>query len=174
MFLRFRSRTKIEKVTKSSDVVIEGRVIAKDTISVSGTSVRCVYYDKMKESYQRPMRGAGRKMWIPQGVEQRCAGFYIDDGTGRVWIPEKTDGLLVREGVTTRGLEGKKGIRRYVAQLLREGDIIRARGAVDTPRGSEPAVNFSLRAGKKGRLEILVRRRLSAPVEQGDRHPKPK
>lgn len=168
MFLRFRPRTKIENLTEDSEPVIEGQVISKETITVSGTKIRCVYYDKLKESYQKPVRGAGRKMWIPQGVEQRCAGFYVDDGTGRVWVPEKTDGLLVREGITTRGAEGKKGTRRYVAQLLRHGDTVRVKGAAQAPRGAEPDVKFSLRAGKKGKLEILVRKRSNTPVEEGN------
>ena len=100
-------------------------------------------------------------MWIPASAVEKAEGFFVDDGAGRVWVAADDPRLAVAGGAEESGPLGKKGKQRFVARLVRAGDVIRVRGVVDNPKAAEPGDVLVLRAGgKKDRLEILFRKRM--------------
>ena len=160
MFLWLRRRSRVEALQAGAQSVVEGRVVARRELGVPGTQHKCVYYHQHVDAWDRGARGRGRKMWIPVSAEEKAEGFFLDDGTGRVWVAADDPRLEVAGGAEEFGALGKKGKQRYIARLIRGGDVVRVRGIVDRPRGAEPGGVLVLRAGgKKDRLEILFRRR---------------
>ena len=131
---------------------------------VPGTQIKCVYYYQHVDTWERGARGRGRKMWIPVNAAQKAEGFFLDDGTGRVWVAADDPRLAVTGGAEEMGPLGKKGKQRFIARLVRDGDVIRVLGIVDSPKAAEPGNLLVLRAGgKKDHLEILFRKRGPRP-----------
>jgi len=160
MFLWLKRKTKIEALREGDERIVEGRVVPKREIGVPGTQLKCVYYYQHVDKWDRGARGKGRKMWIPVNAEQKAEGFFIDDGTGRVWVAADDPRIDVSGGAEEMGPLGKRGKQRFIARLIRNGDVIRVRGVVDGPKAAEPGNVLVLRAGgKKDRLEILFRKR---------------
>ncbi len=156
MFSLFRKKTPTSELQVGAEVVVEGEVVAQNELSLSGTGTKCVYYEKLNESFEVGARGRGRKMWVPKNLERRCAGFYLDDGSGRVWVRNDTDGVEVVGGKQESGVVGKKGRTRFTAQLVQNGDRVRLQGAVDEPKGADPAGGLVIKPNKKGFLKIKV------------------
>jgi hypothetical protein len=158
MFLSWRKKTKISEIKEGQDAVVQGRVVAVREISATGSGTKCVYFSAMLELFTTGTRGRGRKMWIPQSAEERCSGFFVDDGSAKIWVTEQANALQVQGGAEETGSIGKKGNQRFFVRTIRSGDTVRIRGIASKPKGSEPAKTFVLRPGKKGRLEVLVRK----------------
>ncbi len=157
MFLRLRRKTPITNIEIGVEAVVEGTVIARNELTLRGSETRCVYFDRLTESFEVGPRGRGRKMWVPKNMERKCSGFFVSDGKAQVWVTSNVDGLQVSGGKQEAGMIGKKGRQRYQAQFIQAGDTIRVRGLVTKPKGADPHDGFVLRADKKGRLGILVR-----------------
>lgn len=153
----FLRKSPVKDLQEGRVGLVEGRVVARSEITVNGSGTSCVYYDRLEEAYETPARGRGRALWIPKGYERRCAGFFVEDATGRVWIAQGHEGLEVNGGAREHGRLGKKGTRRYTAQLLRVGDKVRVRGLVDRPKAAEPTGTKVIRVDAKGRLVVRVK-----------------
>jgi hypothetical protein len=136
-----------------AEVTVEGRVSAPEPITVPGAGVRCACFFVLNEAWQQGARGRGRKMWVPTGAQNKCGGFFLDDGTGRVWIAACEGNELDLAGGTERSGElGRKGTGRYSARLVGDGALVRVRGAVSRPKASEPGDGLVLRPGGKRRV----------------------
>lgn len=157
MFFFVRKRP-VDCLEEGKLAVVEGKVVVKSEITVNGSGTHCVYYDRFEEAYETPARGRGRALWIPKAFERRCAGFFVEDPSGRVWIPEGGEGLEVSGGAQELGRLGAKGKRRYSAQLVRAGDSVRVKGLVSKPMSAEPTEGFVIRGDAKGRLFVKVRK----------------
>ncbi len=157
MFFGFKKKTRTSELEAGAEAVVEGEVVARSELTISGSGTRCVYYDKMNESFEVGARGKGRKMWVPKNLERRCAGFFVDDGDGVVWVTSDTDGIEVVGGHQEGGTVGKKGRTRYTAQYIQGGDRVRIKGLVSRPKGADPADGLVLKPNKKGILKIKVR-----------------
>jgi hypothetical protein len=158
LFLSLRRATRVADLQEGEERIVEGRVVGRRELTVPGTQLKCVWFYQLSESFEVGARGRGRKMWVPKNVQQKSEGFFIDDGTGRVWVAANEDGTEVSGGVEEAGMLGKKGKARYIARMIRGGDVVRVRGMVCGPKGAEPGDVQVLRPGRKGRLEILFRK----------------
>jgi hypothetical protein len=158
MFLSLRKRTSIAELNEGDERVVEGVVVAERELTLPNTKLKCVWYYQLLEALEVGARGRGRRMWVPKNLQIKSEGFYVEDDSGRVWIDAGHEGAEVTGGVEEAGQIGKKGRQRYIARLIREGDVIRARGLVSKPKGAEPGDVLVIRPGRKGKLEILFRR----------------
>ncbi|MCP4677999.1 MAG: hypothetical protein GY854_21285 [Deltaproteobacteria bacterium] len=156
MFLGFKKKTRVSELKAGVEAIVEGEVVSRNVLTISGSGTRCVYYDKMNESFEVGARGRGRRMWVPKNLERRCAGFFIEDGESKVWVTNDTDGLEVAGGHQEGGVVGKKGRTRYTAQYIQGGDRVRIKGLVCEPKGADPADGLVLRPNRKGILKIKV------------------
>ena len=158
MFLSLRKRTPIAELAEGDERVVEGTVVAERELTLPNSKLKCVWYYQLSESLEVGARGRGRRMWVPKNLQVKSEGFYIEDETGRVWIDAGHEGAEVTGGVEEAGQIGKKGRQRWLARLIRAGEVVRARGLVAKPKGAEPGDVLVIRPGRKGRLEILFRR----------------
>jgi hypothetical protein len=157
MFLRFARKTKVGELREGGEVVVEGKVAVDRTLTVPASATKCVYYDILNESFETGSRGRGRKMWVPKHAEQKITGFFVDDGTGRVWVAVDNSTADVRGGRTELGVIGKKGNARYIARIVQEGFVVRVKGLADKARAAEPG-GVVLRPCAKGKVIVLVKR----------------
>jgi hypothetical protein len=158
MFLRFKRSTPIGDLKPGGEAIVEGRVKARATLSLPGSGTTCVYYDQLVESFGRGARGGGRPFWMPQSAEQKLAGFFVEDSSGKVWVDADAQAVKLGGAPTEAGAYGAKGKKRYTARLLREGFVVKLHGAVDNPRGKEPSGTLVMRPRADGHLEALVRK----------------
>lgn len=156
MFSLFRRKTRISELAPGAEVTVEGRVSVPEPIAVPGAGLRCACFFVLNEAWQQGARGRGRKMWVPTGAQNRCGGFFVDDGSGRVWIaPCEGAALDLAGGAEHAGALGKKGTGRYLARVVGEGATVRVRGEVSRPKASEPGEGLVLRpGGKRGVLHV--------------------
>jgi hypothetical protein len=159
MFLRFRKRTRIADLAEDRVVVIEGEVSGKKELALPHAGTPCVYFEMITEAYRVAARGRGRPLWLPDGFDRKCSGFFLEDGTGRVWVRAEAEAIDLTGGTRTSDTVGRKGKRRYTAAMLRTGDLVRLRGTVTKPKKYEPEDVLVIAPDAKGRIEILVRRR---------------
>jgi hypothetical protein len=155
MFFRFQKPKKITTLTADSVQTTAGRVMAPSTVNIPGTDIPCACYWQLTEAWKQPARKKGRKMWIPQSARQGCKGFYVEDDTGKIWVPDNGEVLDIRNGWQDAGLMGKKGTQRFVARSIRPGDVIKIRGRVSEAKGAEPADCLVFRPDDKGMVTIL-------------------
>jgi hypothetical protein len=158
MFLSLRKRTRIAELVEGDERVIEGKVVAERELTLPNTKHKCVWYYQLLESLEVGPRGRGRRMWVPKNLQVNSDGFYVEDETGRAWIDAGNEGAEVSGGVEEAGPIGKKGRQRFLARMIRDGDVVRVRGLVAKPKGAEPGDVQVMRPGRKGRLEILFRK----------------
>jgi hypothetical protein len=160
VFLWLKGKTKIEALQEGELCVVEGRVVADRELGVPGTQLKCVYYHQIVDKWDRGERGRGRKMWIPIHADEKAEAFTVEDATGRVWIAADAKSLDVSGAAEELGPYGKKGNQRFIARLIRVGDVVRVRGVVGKPMAAEPGELLVMRpGGKKQRLEILFKKR---------------
>lgn len=155
MFLRFRRKTRVVDLEKGRDATVKGTIVAEKELKVPHEGTRCIFYDMLSESYGVGARGRGRPMWLPQKAERKCVGFFVDDGSGRVWVRADDESVNASGGTAAAGLVGKKGRQRYSVRMIKDGDLVRVRGRVSTPKGTDPRDTLVLAPGRKGRLDIL-------------------
>jgi len=158
MFLSLRKRTPIADLVEGEERVAEGVVVAERELNLPNTKLKCVWYYQLLESLEVGARGRGRKMWVPKNLQVNSNGFYLEDESGRVWIDAGNEGAEVTGGVEEAGPIGKKGRQRFLARMIRAGDVVRVKGLVAKPRGAEPGDVQVMRPGRKGRLEVLFRK----------------
>jgi hypothetical protein len=157
MFLRFKRSTRIGALKAGAEAVIEGTIKAKALLNLPGPGTQCVFYDQLVESFGRGERGGGRPFWQPVSAEQKLAGFFVEDDSGKVWVEVDATKIDLSGAPAESGQFGK-GKKRYMARLLCDGWVVKIHGAVDEPHGKEPAGTLVLRPRSKGRLEVLVRK----------------
>jgi len=168
MFGLFARVRKIADLKADSEVIVQGKLVADKLTTVPGTDIRCAFFWMMTEIWDRITPGRGRKMWIPQESRQGTSGFYLDDGTGRVWISAEPLKTELRGGWSDGGPVGKKGTARYLARTLKEGDTVRATGTVTGAKSHEPGTVMVLRPGKKGWI-ILDQKKKSSGSPAAER-----
>ncbi len=158
MFLRFRRPTPAAEVAEGAAAIVEGQITAKTELAVPEGGPRCVWYDALYEAFGSGSRG-GRLLWMPERAETKCAGFFVEDASGKVWVPEDAAPHLdVRGGRRAGGPVGKDGRKRYVAHYLQAGDTVRLHGQVGRATGrKEPPGVRVLRPFEGGKLVVLVR-----------------
>jgi len=159
----FRRRTRVADLEVGREQVVRGRVVAGKEMSAPGSGTKCAFCETLLESFEVGARGRGRRMWLPKGMERRCDGFFVDDGSGRVWVRGDVGAIALRGGAQESGLMGKKGRQRYTGRLIRSGDVVEVRGVVSRPKGGEPGEALALAPGRKGRLDIWFRRAAGSP-----------
>lgn len=161
LLLKLKKRTDVSALEDGAQVVVEGRISAPREMTVPGTQIRCLAYWLLTEAWQHGARGRGRKMWVPSNQQLRTEGFYLDDGTGKVWICglEAENGLDLIGGVASSGPMGKKGKARYMCRTISTGDLVRVQGSVGHPKGSEPGETLVVRPGAKGLMKVMLRKR---------------
>jgi len=158
MFLRFRKKTKISELVEGTLAVVEGKVVAKDLLMAPGSKTKCVHYEVMIETFGTGSRARGRAMWIPEKFDQRFTGFFVEDESGKVWVADDIEELIVDGARQEAGIIGKSGRERYMGRVVCEGDQVRVRGMVAKGRKSDPADVPVLRANEKGKAEVLVKK----------------
>ena len=155
MFFRLKKANKISSLTAEAVQVTTGKVVAPATLNIPGTTISCVCYWQMTEVWKQSDRKKGRKMWMPQSARQGCKGFFVEDDSGKIWVPDNGDVLDIRNGWEEGGLMGKKGTQRFVARSIKPGDVIKIRGKVSKSRGAEPGDCMVFRPDEKGFVTIL-------------------
>jgi len=159
LLLRMKKRTRVSDAAEGDVVVLEGKVAEGKAMTVPGTSVKCVAYWLLTEAWQHGARGRGRKMWVPSNQAMRTEGFYLDDGTGTIWVGGTEEALELIGGREEAGPMGKKGKARYFCRTIARGDTVRVQGTLDRPRGSEPGDSLVVRPGPKGILRVMLRKK---------------
>lgn len=163
MFLSWRKAQRIGSLAPGKDAIVEGSAAAsKGDIAAPGSGTRCVILESLGESFEIGPRGRGRRMWVPKSLDKRSAGFFVDDGTGKVWIPSDTEGVELIKGRQEVAVAGKKGYQRYLTSMICAGDTVRVAGSVDQPKKSEPADCLVIRPDKKGRVRVILRQQAKA------------
>jgi hypothetical protein len=153
MFSLFTRKTRVGDLQAGAEATVEGRVSVPEPIAVPGAGLRCACFFVLNEAWQQGARGRGRKMWVPTGAQNKCGGFFLDDGTGRVWIAACEGAEFDLAGGEERSGElGKKGAGRYSARIVADGARVRVHGAVSRPKGAEPAAGLVIRPGGKRRV----------------------
>jgi hypothetical protein len=158
MFLRFRRPTPTADLAEGATAIVEGKITAKSEVAVPEGGPKCVWYDALFEAFSSGSRG-GRLLWMPERSEAKCAGFFVEDAAGKVWVPEDAaQHFDVRGAKRASGPVGKDGTKRYVAHYLQAGDTVRLQGRVTKATGrKEPPGVRVLRPLEGGKLVVLVR-----------------
>ncbi len=154
LFFRFRKTTAISGLAAGQAAIVEGRVVAKTQLSMPHTREHGVFFAVTESSFRLADRG-GRKLWLVDAFEQEQVGFWVEDGTGRVWVPSQPRALTVRGAPLLQGELSRS--RRWSGQLIREGDRVRLHGVPQTPSGKEPKDCLALHAPSGGVMTVLVR-----------------
>jgi len=158
MFFRFRKPVRVADLAEGRESIVEGKVVSKTELTMIGSGKKCVYYDMLLESFGSGPRGAGRALWMPVRAETKTNGFFVDDGTGKVWVAADPESFDVSGARKEGGFLNKLGNQRYQASLIEPGDTVRVLGAVDKPGRKEPNEGLVLRCTAKGKIKILVRK----------------
>ena len=156
MFLKWRRKTPVSRLTEGRKAVVKGEVVAADTVALPITGTRCVFYDLVVEVYKKGPRGRGRPLWMPLNAERRCTGFFVDDGDGRVWVEANPDAIIITNGYHEAGEVPRHEFRRFSAWMLTEKSKVIVRGVVSKSGKREPAESMVLRADEQKVIEILV------------------
>ena len=162
MFFRFKKSTQIAALTNEtldSVQIVEGKVVVPKTLKIPGTDIECACYWMMTEAWKQPDRKKGRKMWMPQDSRQGCNGFFVEDGSGKVWVTDNADALELLGGWEHNGMLGKKGTQRYISRSVKPGDVVKIRGKVSKPKGAEPADCMVLRPDEDGIVTLLLKKK---------------
>ncbi len=157
MFLSLRRKTKISDITKGNTVVVEGTVRASREMALPGEGTKCVYYEMLVETYRKGARGNGRPLWFPEKLDRKLSGFFVNDGSGEIFVEVPAEQVLLQGGFQTGGTLDKKGRRRFSARVIREGDMVRLRGSAKASTASVPGDVVVIESDKKGRLEIIAK-----------------
>lgn len=163
MFLRFRKRTDAASLQEGAVAVVEGTVEAEKTLMSPGSNKPCVFYDVLVEGFGTGKGGRGRGLWNIERMEQKMLGFFVADGSGKVWISDEADILEVDGGRDEAGVAPNRPNVRYKCRTIAEGDVIRVRGVVSKARKYEPKGFLVIRPFEDRRIEMLVRK--LAPAE---------
>jgi hypothetical protein len=154
MFLSFRRKKKVSALCTGETAVVEGKVRAVQQLSLPGPGTKCVYYELLVETYKKGERGGGRPLWFPERSERRCTGFYINDGTGEVYVDCSAEKVIMNGGYEIVGMLDSKGRKRFSSRIVREGDTVRLRGAVTESSGRISKEILSIIPDRKGRIEM--------------------
>ncbi len=157
MFFRFRRKTKICDLTDGQEAVIEGTVKALGRpLAIPKTTIRCVYYDVLYEAFEKGARGIGRKMWVAKSSAQETAKFVIDDGSEKIEV-HLGGGVVNASGTPfEQGPAGKR--KRFVAQYIPEGSVLRLGGLVDTSKKRGRKNEHIFVPDAKGVLRVHVKK----------------
>jgi len=104
LFLGLRRATKIADLAEGEERIVDGRVVGRRELTVPGTKLKCVWFYQLSESFEVGARGRGRKMWVPKNAQQKSEGFFVDDGTGQVWIAAREVGIDSLTNVVLMGM----------------------------------------------------------------------
>ncbi|MBT9559222.1 MAG: hypothetical protein IV100_24525 [Myxococcales bacterium] len=143
-----------------SSVIVSGTVSARTEVTFGPSGDKAIWYSATYESQGRGDRGS-RNLWMFDHLDRQQGGFFIDDGTGRIYVPVQPTQMDIRGGHHVYGEIGRTGKERYSTYLLRDGDSLRLHGVVDKPSGKEPRDTLVLRAAEGGVLFGLATPRRS-------------
>ena len=150
--LRLARTTPIAHVRSAGPVVVEGRVVARETLSLAFAPLPAVAVEWWIESHRRVAAGRRRPMWVALEAGVRTVPFAVEDASGRIEVAADPDALLLYAPHRDVGpLRDRRGTR-WVARWLGDGDRVRIRGEA---RGHPEPI--ALGAGIWGPLEILSR-----------------
>ena len=156
MFSIFRKKTPVSSLKADKEAIVQGEVVAREEMSLPNSGTKCVFYEKMNESFIQGARGRGRRMWVPQNMEKRFVGFFVRDASGKVWVAADTDAIDVQGGKQESGFLGKGQKKRYFAKLIISGDKVVVRGVASEPKAAEPADCMVIRPDAKGRIVVKI------------------
>lgn len=160
LLLPFRRPTPTANLTDIAagrTVVVEGKVVAHQTIPLGVAHLACVWYDNLVETMKAGMRGT-RALWFVERAECRFAGFFVEDASGgRVWLTGDPRELEIRGARRLTGFMNKPATERFTAHVIQPGMTVRIRGVVAARERSDPGQCPVLRAAYATPLEILVR-----------------
>ncbi len=153
LFFRFRRTTPVAKLTVGQPAIVEGKVVAKTWVTLPYAEQKGVFYALTQSTFRLSERG-GRRLWLVESFDQQQSGFWVEDGTGRLYVPIQPRHFNVRGGVMLQG--DVSPTRRWSAQLIKEGDRIRVYGTPDKPSGKEPKENLALRPSPEQAIQVLI------------------
>ena len=84
-FLRPTPIAHLQGAPAGRKVIIEGRVVAQQTLPLGVAHLACVWYDNLVESMKAGLRGS-RALWFVEKAECRFCGFWVEDASGRIWV----------------------------------------------------------------------------------------
>jgi len=165
LLLRLVRPRAVSSVEPGALVVVEGRVVARKVMKVTGTTVDCVFHDTAVEQWKTGVRG-GRAMWTPMRGDQELEPFDLEDASGKILVWPEDQKVDVRGGRAERipARAGARSVTRYIAP----GDVVRVRGVArvpPVPKKGKPRAALELAAPEGGKLVILFRK--AAPASPG-------
>jgi hypothetical protein len=166
MFLSFRRKKKVSTLSTGETAVVEGKVRAVQQLSLPGPGTKCVYYELLVETYKKGERGGGRPLWFIERSERRCTGFFVNDGTGEVYVDCSAEKVTMNGGYELVGMLDNKGRKRFSSRIVREGDTVRLRGAVTESSEKISKGFLSIVPDRKGRLEMNAKPTAIEPVSK--------
>jgi hypothetical protein len=158
-FLRFRRPTPASQLTDAApgrSVIVEGKVVAHQTLPLGVAHLACVWYDNLVETMKAGMRGS-RALWFVERAECRFAGFFVEDASGRVWVTGDPRELEIRGARRMTGAMDKQGTERFTAHVLQPGMTVRVQGVVAGREKGDQGPGAVLRATPRAPVSIWVR-----------------
>lgn len=156
--LRFRGATPASRVATLSPgrkTVIEGVVVAHQTMALGQGKLPCVWYDNLVESMKAGMRGT-RALWFVERAECRFADFFVEDASGKIFVSGDPREVEVSGAKRLLGMMNKQGTERFVAHVIQPGMRVKIHRAVGESAGV-PGGGPALRSTADVPLQILVR-----------------
>jgi hypothetical protein len=148
--------TRLQGVPPGRKVVVEGRVVAQQTLPLGVAHLACVWYDNLVESMKAGMRGS-RALWFVEKAECRFCGFWIEDATGRLWVGGDPREVNVRGAKRVTGAMNKTATERFTAHVIQPGTLVRVRGVLSAHERGDPGSEPVLRATTEHPVDIRVR-----------------
>lgn len=157
--LRFRRPTPASALTDAPPgrtVLIEGRVVAQQTVALGVAQLACVWFDNLVETMKAGMRGT-RALWFVERAECRFTGFFVEDATGRVWVGGDPRELTVKGAKRLTGSMDKQGTERFTAHVIQPGMRVRVTGVLAAREKGDPGQVPVVRATAQSPAQVLVR-----------------
>src|SRR6188472_264022 len=102
LLLRFAKATGVSALEAGKVVVVQGRVVPRQSLKVTGTAIECIYHETVIEEWRKGVRG-GRAMWTPASGDEELVPFEIEDASGKVLVWPEPEHVDVRGGRSERG-----------------------------------------------------------------------
>jgi len=132
--------------------IVEGRVVADQTLALSFAPLPAVAAEWWIESHRRMVKGRRRPMWVAIDGGSRVVPFWIEDATGCVLIAAEAESLRVHAPRRDVGPVRDRRGTRWIARWIATGDRIRVRATAEA--GAQGVV---LTGSADHPLEILRR-----------------
>jgi hypothetical protein len=155
-FLRPTPIAHLQGAPAGRKVIIEGRVVAQQTLPLGVAHLACVWYDNLVESMKAGLRGS-RALWFVEKAECRFCGFWVEDASGRIWVGGDPREVNVRGAKRVTGAMNKAATERFTAHVIQPGAVVRVRAVLNAHERGDPGSEPVLRATAEHPVDIRVR-----------------